>query len=117
MVCPEAAAGAQKSRRASKPTDPARVQSEVEQVAASRTRFAERKEKQNEDATAKADQRAAAEERAEKCASYRQTLQKLVTSRRLYHENESGERVYLDEAEAQAARQRAEDQVNEYCNP
>ena len=42
-------------------------------------------------------------------------MQRFVTSRRLYREDEAGERVYLDEAETQAARQRVEDQISEYC--
>lgn len=59
---------------------------------------------------------AQAQERAQKCATYKERLQKFVTSRRLYKQDESGERVYLDEDETQAARERVENQVQEYCS-
>jgi uncharacterized membrane protein YebE (DUF533 family) len=42
-------------------------------------------------------------------------LQKYLTSRRLYRQDENGERVYLDEDETLAARERVEDQVQEFC--
>jgi len=108
---------AQRLAIASRSTDPARVKSEIESVAATRAKSAERREAADADAATQAQARAEAEERAQKCASYRQTLQKLVTSRRLYRQDDNGERVYLDDTEAQAARERAEEQVNEYCNP
>jgi hypothetical protein len=43
-------------------------------------------------------------------------LQKFVVSRRLYREDENGERVYLDPEETQAARDRVEGQVEEFCS-
>ena len=58
---------------------------------------------------------AQAKERDEKCATYKARLQKFLTSRRLYREDEYGERVYLDEAEMLAARERVQGQVEEYC--
>jgi len=61
--------------------------------------------------------RAAKAERKEKCSTYKERLQKFVTSRRLYREDENGERVYLDEEETLAARARVQEQVVEYCNP
>jgi hypothetical protein len=39
----------------------------------------------------------------------------MLTSRRLYREDENGERVYLDEAQMQSARDRVQSQVEEYC--
>jgi hypothetical protein len=56
-----------------------------------------------------------AEQRKEKCDTYKARLQKFVQSRRLYKQDENGERVYLDEGQAQAARERVENQVQEYC--
>ena len=55
-------------------------------------------------------------ERAEKCAMFRERLQKFLTSRRLYREDENGERVYLDEEETLAARADVQEKVLEYCN-
>lgn len=59
---------------------------------------------------------AAARERQQKCAMYRERLEKFVMSRRLYREDERGERVYLDDDEAQAARERVQNRVEEFCN-
>ena len=97
----------------SRPTNPARVQANVQSGA---------------DAVAKAAEAAAApagpspeelqaqaDARAEKCSTSRTLLQKFVTSRRLYRQDENGERVYLDEDEMQAARERVENQVQDYC--
>ncbi len=55
-------------------------------------------------------------ERAEKCTQYKERLQTFLTSRRLYREDENGERVYLDEQETLAARARVQEQVLEYCD-
>lgn len=70
-----------------------------------------------EAAKAAEEKQAEADERRKKCESSRATMENFVRSRRLYREDESGERVYLDEAETLAARQRVEDAVSEYCNP
>ena len=63
-----------------------------------------------------AELRAQALKRQEKCATYKAHLQKFLTSRRLYKEDEYGERVYLDEDETLAARERVQEQVEEYCS-
>ncbi len=60
--------------------------------------------------------RAQALEHEEKCATSKARLQKFLTSRRLYRQDENGERVYLDEDEILAARERVQSQVEEYCN-
>lgn len=62
------------------------------------------------------EQRAEAQERADKCAMYQARLTKFTQSRRLYREDEDGERVYLDEADTQKTRDKTEEQVREYCN-
>jgi hypothetical protein len=54
--------------------------------------------------------------RDEKCSMYRARLTKFTQSRRLYREDEYGERVYLDEAETQKTRDKAEEMVREYCD-
>lgn len=56
-----------------------------------------------------------AAERAKKCTTLRERMQKLVQSRRLYREDEAGERVYLDESETTAARADVEQQISKYC--
>ena len=101
----------------SKPTDPDRVSAIVQARADARATRAEA------DAAARAAEptaeelRAAAAERKEKCNTYKERLQKFVTSRRLYRQDENGERVYLNEEETLAARARVQEQVLEYCSP
>ncbi len=100
----------------SRPTDPARIQAQttarLEQQATAREAAA------NEPAGPSEEElRAEARERTEKCTTYRARLEKFIQSRRLYREDENGERVYLDETETQAARENVQRQVEEYCSP
>ena len=113
---PTGAASEERLTVRSRPTNPEAVQSQVVARLNAQTARAT--------AAASAPQgpseeelRAEARERAEKCSTYRQRLEKFVQSRRLYREDESGERVYLDEDETQAARERVQNQVEEYCSP
>ena len=46
---------------------------------------------------------------------YRAKLKTMLESRRLYRENESGERVYLDDSARAEARQKAENLIKENC--
>ena len=55
-------------------------------------------------------------ERAKKCDTYRARLTSFVQSRRIYREDENGERVYMNEEEMQEAREKVENQVQEYCS-
>lgn len=58
---------------------------------------------------------AAAREKQEQCSKYRDRLTTMVQSRRLYREDENGEREYLDDEEMQQAREKVQSQVEEYC--
>lgn len=100
----------------SRPTDNARVQQSTQ---------ARRERQAMEDEAAEAlaaqgpsreEVRAAAEKRAGQCQSSRNRLETMITSRRLYHEDEQGERVYLNEDEMRSARERVQSQVEEYCS-
>ena len=97
-------------------TDNAAVQSVIERrqdYEASMQKRREARQKQE------ADQAQAAmdtEERAAKCEEQRARLESYLRSRRLYRENEDGEREYLDEAEMLSARQKVEELVAEYCS-
>jgi hypothetical protein len=101
---------------ASRPTDPARIEAQttarLEQQATESEAAANEPQGPSEE-----ELRAEARERAEKCTMYRARLEKFVQSRRLYREDANGERVYLDEAETQAARDNVQHQVEEYCSP
>ena len=63
-----------------------------------------------------ADNAAADQARQENCDRSRARLQSYLQSRRLYNTDENGQRVYLDEAQNREARQKAEDQVSEFCS-
>ena len=98
----------------SKPTNPSKVQARVQSNYAARNAAAEAAASEPEGPT-KEELRAKAAERRQKCDTYKARLQKFVQSRRLYKEDENGERVYLDEKQTQDARERVENQVQEYC--
>lgn len=101
----------------SDPTDPARIQQIVQ------ARHDARAAREEAEAARAASEptpealRAEAEERAQKCTTYKERLQTFITSRRLYRHDENGERIYLDEQETLDARARVQDKVEEYCSP
>ncbi len=64
----------------------------------------------------RAEKKAAKRQRDQQCQSSRDTLESLTSAPRLFREDENGERVYLDEAESQAARDRAARLVEENCS-
>ena len=100
---------------ASRPTDPSKVQARIQ--ARYEAKAAAEEAAASEPAGPTPEElRAQALEREEKCATYKARLQKFLTSHRLYKEDENGERVYLDADETLAARERVQNQVEEYCN-
>ncbi len=114
---PTAQTGVERVAIASRPTNSARVQSGVE---ARLEREAERNDARAAAAEAQeeADKlKAEAEERANMCTTYRERLERFITSRRLYRVDDSGERTYLDDSQIEAARARVQEQVEEYCSP
>ena len=100
----------------SQPTNPARVQANVQSRADAAAKAAEAQAATTPAGPSPEELQAQADARAEKCSKYRAQLQSFVTSRRLYRHDENGERVYLDEEETQAARERAENQVQDNCS-
>ncbi len=100
----------------SRPTNPARVQAVVQSRADAAAKAAEEQAAAIPAGPSPGELQAQADARAEKCSKYRAQLQKFITSRRLYRQDENGERVYLDEEETQAARERAENQVQDNCS-
>jgi len=100
----------------SKPTDPAKIQAMAQARSQAAAKAAEEAAAAQPEGPSEEELQAQANERAQKCTTYRAQLQKYVTSRRLYREDESGERVYLDEGEMQAAREQVETRVEEYCS-
>jgi hypothetical protein len=57
-----------------------------------------------------------AAERAQKCEKSRARMESYLQSRRLYRTDENGERVYLDDAQREEARKKAEEQISEFCS-
>ena len=62
------------------------------------------------------DNAAADQARQEKCDRSRARLNSYLKSRRMYRTDENGQRVYLDETQRQEARQKAEEQISEFCS-
>lgn len=99
----------------SRPTDSAAVQSRVQARLDRQQTADEARDARGEARQQEADARAEQEQRAQKCQEYRSRLETYVQSRRLYRQGEDGERIYLDDAEREEARQKAEELVAEYC--
>ena len=100
----------------SRPTNPARVQANVQSRADAAAKAAKAEAAATPTGPSPAELQAQADARTEKCSTSRALLQRFVTSRRLYRQDENGERVYLDENEMLAARERVENQVQDYCS-
>lgn len=76
----------------------------------------ERREARQE-AQKAADEEASQEaERAKLCQESRNRLQQYNEARRLYRNDENGERVYLDEKEVEEARNKVAELIEENCN-
>ena len=98
-----------------KRTDSGAVQ---QRISARHERQAARNEERSVAAAAEqeaAENAAAEEQRAQACERARARLETYLQSRRLYRTDENGERVYLDDAQRQEARQKAEEQITEFC--
>ena len=89
-----------------------RVKARVDARTAREDARAEAAESQKE----AAESAAVAAERAQKCENSRARLDSYLQARRVYRTDENGERVYLDDQQRQEARQKAEEQVSEFCS-
>ena len=101
----------------SRPTDNAAVQQRYEarfssQASSTETQSAEEEERP----PTRAERRAAAAEQQANCQQYRAQLERFESSRRLYREDENGERVWMTDDEVEATRNRARALVQETCN-
>ena len=63
-----------------------------------------------------AEDAAAEEQRSDRCNRARARLESHLQARRVYRTDDKGERVYLDDAQRQEARQKAEEQIAEFCS-
>ncbi len=64
-----------------------------------------------------ADAEAENDRRRQQCEQHQARLERYLQSRRLYREDASGERVYLDEDEVLAARARVQQKIEDSCGP
>ena len=55
-------------------------------------------------------------QRAKKCEEHRARLESYLQARRLYRQNDAGEREYLDDSEMLEARRQVEDKIAETCS-
>jgi len=76
----------------------------------------EAREAESREEARRAEQRQEAADRAAKCQQNRARLQSYNESRRLYREDENGERVYLDGPEREEAEQKVRELIAEYCD-
>ena len=112
---PAASTQAERMDIDSKRTDAARVTAQTQARVQARTEAREAEAEAAANGPSEEELQAEAQERRQACERSRANMQRLVTSRRIYREDESGERVYLDDAEMQATRQRVEDEINKFC--
>jgi hypothetical protein len=100
------------SRRTSNSAVRAAVQTRLDRQATRR----EAQEEADRAAQAAADAEAEREKRREQCQMFRARMETYLQSRRLYRENEAGERVYLDETETLEARAKVQEKIQEFCD-
>jgi hypothetical protein len=110
---PSGAAGEEQLAIRSRPTDPARVQAEVQTEADAQTLRAEANAAQG---LAPEELLADARERQEQCNKYTERQVQFTNNRRIYRMDENGERVYYDEEEMAAARSNVDGLVERFCD-
>jgi len=111
---PAAEAEALRLNIESAPTDNSAVQARIQARREARA-AAEQVAAEAPEEMSKEELRAEQEERQQQCQMYRDRLEQFLRSQRLYQEDESGERQYLNEEETMAARARVEEQIKKYC--
>ncbi len=104
----------------SRPTDDDAVQASAQARQEARKADAARKSEQKAQGDTeklnRGEQRAVAAARQQKCQENRDRLISYVSSRRLYREDESGERVYLSDGESQQAHDQVQALIDENCD-
>ena len=101
---------------ASARTSAAAVQAGVEARLKRQEARAEAREAAREADKTAEEERAAATQQAEQCTEYRQRLERMIQSRRLYTLDDAGERQYLDDAAMDKARSDLQARIMEQCS-
>ncbi len=99
----------------SRDTNNAAVQARVRTRQDTATAKAEREAEEGVKELSRGEKRAAAAAQQQQCQGYRDQLESFVTARRLFREDASGERVYLNDEESQEARDRMQALIEENC--
>jgi hypothetical protein len=100
----------------SRRTDNSSVQASIDARREREAARLEARSKRDEDAKAAADEEAESEQRTAKCQESRARMESYLQARRLYNQDENGERVYLDESEIMQAREKAQAEIHKYCD-
>lgn len=80
------------------------------------TARAEARSKRDDADRTAAESRAEAAQRGAKCQESRSLMQTYLQSRRLYKQDDAGERVYLDEDQTMQARADTQEMIQKYCD-
>ena len=96
-------------------TNSAAVQASIAARRANEAAREDARSKRDEDAQIAADEQMAEEQRAKNCQDSRNRMETYLTSRRLYKEDDAGERVYLDDEQIMQARSDAQADIQKYC--
>ncbi len=97
-------------------TDNASVQASIDARRESEDRRAEARTKRDETKQAAAEAKAEEEQRVAQCQASRTRMETYLQSRRLYRQDDAGERVYLDEEQIMDARADAQEMIQKYCD-
>ena len=97
-------------------TDSGAVQASVEARHDREAARSEARSKRDEEDQAAAEAEVQAAQRDVKCQESRTRMQTYLQSRRLYKQDDAGERVYLDEDQTMQARADAQEMIQKYCD-
>jgi hypothetical protein len=97
-------------------TNNSAVRASIDARRARESERADARSKREEEAQKAAAAEQLAAERAQKCADSRARMESYLQARRLYKEDENGERVYLDDSQIMDARSQAQDDIQAYCS-
>ena len=97
-------------------TDNSAVQASIDARRARETERAEARSKRDEDELVATEAKAEADQRVAQCQESRARMETYLQARRLYNENAAGEREYLDESAVMQAREKAQAQIQKYCD-
>lgn len=97
-------------------TSSSSVQASIDARRARESARADARSKRAEDEQKAAELAQIAAEREQKCAESRSRMERYLQARRLYKEDDAGERVYLDDSQVMEARSKAQDDIQAYCS-